>query len=113
MSRSKSTAIGTIVNGPVAETFSATATCSAAGLVDLSGSAGPGHLIQIRTSNWTIQAKVYADATGRWSAPNVAGLVTGGQFGSRIIIVEADAGQQIAVFDFEYNANYDSAFYKS
>jgi hypothetical protein len=67
---------------------------AATGAISLSGTAGAGHLIQIRDAAWNIKATAPADATGKWTANSIPGLLPTGQAG-QIIIEEATNGKRV------------------
>ena len=111
----------TVITNGRATKLTATATCTLSGFsswdLSLTGTATPGHLIQIRDSGWNIQTQLYADENGNWTATphdadgNRVLLPYVGADGHRswwslldwmcdnngkpIIIEEADAGQRI------------------
>jgi len=84
---------GMDMGGTTTGMLTGTATCSA-GLANLTGTAGAGHLIQIRDAAWNIKAKVTADTTGKWTAQNVAGLCANNAK-DNVILEEATGGKRV------------------
>ena len=82
--------------------LSGVATCSVAGLAGVVGTAQPGHLVQVRDGAWNVKATATADANGKWSASDVAGLCAqGGQ--NNVILEEATNGQRVATLTITAN----------